>query len=870
MKRGPYKSYLGSDGNGVMPRSTFYDKLKRLRCDITDGSNEVHNKNIADDNTNEIDPFSQKNIFGENDIHLIETTAETDCPLINVQSSITTDSVFNSWLYEDYDEESSDREIFFDAEDSSPEDNCHVDNRNEQNQAEETDDLEDNFKKPLCSCSAVTRGEALMMTLALGAEESLTWKSIIAILSLINTLFQDDVVPASKYKLLKTVKLNEEILTYHIFCTDCHNYFGARNKFNREEFKCEVCVDNEESPDVNYFLTFGVAAQLKAILEDEEVQEVLMESLKTKNQKCNNILRNMSDGELYKKLLKPNNPLSGEYNLSYTFNTDGCQPSKSSKVSIWPIYACINELPPKLQSKHMIMIGLWADKSEPDMLLFLKPFVDEMNELSEVGVQWNLRQQIITSKFIPICAVVDSVARCKILNMKQYNGTYGCTYCEHPTERVGNSTKFPMAMVVPKERTDESIKKQMVQAAQDKYGKDVMGVWGPSQLMNLKYFDIVDGMSPDYMHAILLGVIKQHSEILFTAFGKDYYVGNPNQLEALNVKLLSFKHPSCITRSPRSLHEREMWKATEWRSWLLFYSLICFKGILPQKYLDHLALLVEAVYILLSDEIDNDDIDRADSLILRYVVTYQEYFGKEVMTYNIHLLLHIVKSVRKLGPLLCHNTFVFESENHFLLKLQKSPTNIAIQIARRYLFEKALSPLQKKINVSEPFLKFCGKNLSGRLKNFFEVDGCILIGNGKEYYLNDIERKLFNRIDSCKCFNRFIYNSKRYTSQNYRSCEKIDDSVVLLKNGRVGIIKNICYFYLHETEKKMYIFYEEVIRLRKYFHSSKNVTVHNIEKCLITKNLQICEAKMILQPCMLTSIKNKQYVIFITQGCYGD
>ncbi|KAH0554765.1 uncharacterized protein LOC123263288 [Cotesia glomerata] len=165
MKRGPYKSYLGPDGNGVMPRSTFYDKLKKLRCDITDGNNEVHNENIAVDNMNEIDLLSQKNIFDENDLLSIETAAETDCPLINQQSSITTDSVFNSWLYEDYDEESSDREIFFDAEDSPPEDNYHVDNGNERyQQAEETDALEDSFKKPLCSCSTVTRGEALMIT----------------------------------------------------------------------------------------------------------------------------------------------------------------------------------------------------------------------------------------------------------------------------------------------------------------------------------------------------------------------------------------------------------------------------------------------------------------------------------------------------------------------------------------------------------------------------------------------------------------------------------------------------------------------------------------------------------------------------------
>lgn len=72
-----------------------------------------------------------------------------------------------------------------------------------------------------------------------------------------------------------------------------------------------------------------------------------------------------------------------------------------------------------------------------------------------------------------------------------------------------------------------------------------------------------------------------------------------------------------------------MWKATEWRSRLLFYLLICLKGNLRKKYLEHLSLLVEALRFLLSDRINHDELDIADSLILRYVVTYQEYFNKQ-------------------------------------------------------------------------------------------------------------------------------------------------------------------------------------------------------------------------------------------------
>lgn len=344
-----------------------------------------------------------------------------------------------------------------------------------------------NYCKPLCNCTTITQGEALMMTLLLGAEESLTWKTITAILSMINTLFQKTVVPASKYKLFQTLQLNEDILSYHLFCNECTYYFGAQNKLDKE-LVCEICRNDGKTTDIAYFLTFDIPLQLKTLLEDPEVQQVLVKRFReTEKNLCENDIQSMSDGQLYKKLSTENTPLSDQYNFSYTFNTDGCQPSKSSKISIWPIYVSINELPLKLQSKHMIMTALWVSKKEPDMQLFLKPFVDQANKLSNESVQWKLGDETITSKFIPLCAVVDSVARCKVLNMKQYNGTYGCTFCEHPTERIENFRKFPVSTNIPKDRTDESIKVNMVLASNSEYGRDVMGIWGPSPLINLKY-----------------------------------------------------------------------------------------------------------------------------------------------------------------------------------------------------------------------------------------------------------------------------------------------------------------------------------------------------------------------------------------------
>lgn len=50
----------------------------------------------------------------------------------------------------------------------------------------------------------------------------------------------------------------------------------------------------------------------------------------------------------------------------------------------------------------MLLIGLWVDKNEPDMNLFLSPFIKEANELSTNGLQWHLDENtIITSLVIP-------------------------------------------------------------------------------------------------------------------------------------------------------------------------------------------------------------------------------------------------------------------------------------------------------------------------------------------------------------------------------------------------------------------------------------------------------------------------------------
>lgn len=61
------------------------------------------------------------------------------------------------------------------------------------------------------------------------------------------------------------------------------------------------------------------------------------------------------------------------------------------------------------------------------------------------------------------------------------------------------------------------------------------------------------------------------------------------------------------------------------------------------------------------------------------------------MTYNVHQLLHVLKSVVLFGPLWAHSCFTFVTNSGKLLKLVTSSNGVALQIAARLLLQNNLS-----------------------------------------------------------------------------------------------------------------------------------------------------------------------------------
>ncbi|KAG8200898.1 hypothetical protein JTE90_020538 [Oedothorax gibbosus] len=596
-------------------------------------------------------------------------------------------------------------------------------------------------------------------------------------------------------------------MTFHFYCTDCKDYLGKYESHLTKNFdktnsnltcpnlNCQIVHDPNSLKEGNFFATLSISYQISALLELELVRDALSVSLKKINDSLFDVpekLSDITDGELYKEKRRH---LFEEFDISLTGNTDESPVFKSSRASMWLIQEVINELPPQLRWAHGIVGGLWFGKGHPNMKLFIEAYVNELQELSTQGVFWKHGNTNVESRVFTLCGGFDSPARCAVQNMVQFNGYFGCPWCLHPGVLVEDTVKYVTLEDEPELRTEETIK-VMEDVLKMKKG-NLKGIKGSSPMILAKGPDFLRGICHDYMHAVLLGVTRQLTDIYLTSVGEQFYVGTPNHVRRIDSRLLSIKPPHSFTRLPRSIADRIFWKANEWKTWLLYYAAPCLSGILPDKFLRHFSLLSSSVFLLLQDLILPEDTDKAEEMLTEFVIQTEIFFGSAAMTFNIHQMLHIASSVRDLGPLWAHSAFVFEGGNGKMLNLVTAAKAVPLQVLNRFCLEKKLEHLFNNGNNSDKFYTFYKTlHCKSTLKNCRTVDlGLHLLGKEKvkSTFYETEERAYITAVggvpETVSEYSRIIYNSRMYHSELYTRAGKTDNTVVSISGGSSEFVK---------------------------------------------------------------------------------
>jgi len=553
----------------------------------------------------------------------------------------------------------------------------------------EEDDLD---SKPLYDGASVTTGAFMLLLALFTSKHNITGDGIQQLLNIISLALP--VVHNLSLSLctFKTFFKNlRNPLIKHYYCPSCFGHLeNATDRF------CENSHCNKQLDDNHpYFLEVPLIDQIRS----KFCQSGFFDNLKSRfSRRLGEVYEDIYDGSIYQKLFVNDGPLSQQENISFIFNTDGAPVFKSSNTSIWPLYLIINELPYKqrMNRENMILAGLWFGKDKPAMSTFLKPFLESMKHFDEGVKMTSPERGTFTCKAYLLAGTADLPARCLLCHSVQYNGAYGCWKClqKGRTAKVGKGhthifqfvNENPKGPLRTKEGVIKDSKEIVTIKKQGQKQSNVNGVKGPSWLLLFPKFCIVDGIAIDYMHGVLLGVQKL---LIRLWFSKDF-VSKPfsfyQSVCKVDKLLQSIRPTSEITRLPRSIeNDLRYWKASEFRSFLLFYGAPILKTILDTARFQHYLKLVQAMFLLLKFGSSKSDIDKAENLLTYFCKNFSELYDECYMTLNLHQLMHLADNVRNLGPLYTHSCFSFEDKNGFVLKTIRVTQNIDTQILTGYL-----------------------------------------------------------------------------------------------------------------------------------------------------------------------------------------
>ncbi len=209
---------------------------------------------------------------------------------------------------------------------------------------------------------------------------------------------------------------------------------------------------------------------------------------------------------------------------------------------------------------------------------------------------------------------------------------------------------------------------------------------------------------------------------------------------------------------------------------------------------------MSAVFRLLKENITFEDINKADEMLFEFVARFQMLYGETSMTFNVHLLTHLAKSVKLWGPLWAHSAFVFESGNGGLLKLFHGTKCVALQIVNKFLLHRAIPFFTKRYAVSEQVKEFCVELTStSRVKSVTKCQDTTVLDTGRVTQTTHEQKRAFDSAqkhapDEVVVHKRMVHKGLVYTSKNYSLSKRRRDCFAKLSDGVHGEIHNIVSF----------------------------------------------------------------------------
>lgn len=443
--------------------------------------------------------------------------------------------------------------------------------------------------------------------------------------------------------------------------------------------------------------------------------------------------------------------------LSIQVNIDGIPLHKSSNLQLWPILGILKGS----SVEKPFTIGIYAGSHKPQAVReFLHDFIHEFKQMqSSAFLLGGKTYHLLVHSF-----VCDAPARAMLKQTKLHSGYHSCERCEQRGEHWCHKVVFPATDAVP--RTD--VRFDELADEQHHVGKSPLHELG---------IGFVSQFCLDYMHLVCLGVTRKL--LILWMRGPLNTRLSIGLLNRISERLIDLRNalPSEFARRPRTLFDVDRWKATEFRSFLLYTGPVILRGLLSEPLYNHFMLLSASIYCCLNSVTCVHYLQFVRSSLLQFVNLAAEIYGKDVLVYNMHSLIHIADDVARFGPLDTISCFPFENHLRSLKKLVRKAEMPLQQIVRRiseqsawrsltplpavnFVYAKHESgPVPDDVKSLPDLTQYKKLNLPGFKLNTTVKDGIILLKNGDVAVVQNI---LVSRSDTYIVCRKFLRKRSLY------------------------------------------------------------------------------------------------------------
>lgn len=350
--------------------------------------------------------------------------------------------------------------------------------------------------------------------------------------------------------------------------------------------------------------------------------------------------------------------------IEISFNIDGLPLFHSASTQFWPILGRVVNC----KNSPVFVVAIFCGKTKPKPLeSYLKDFVDEVSELLKLGVQYNNRKLQLTIHSF----VCDAPAKAFIKSIKSHGGYSSCDKCVEPGQYVNGRVILKSTSCL--RRTDEAF---LIQQDEEHHV-------GISPLLKLQ-IGMVSCFPVDYMHACCLGVMRKLLNFWVSGKLPIRFSGQVSNIISEHLTSSKAWIPREFNRKPRKLDELQRWKATEYRTFLLYLGPFVLKDLIDRAIYENFLLFHVSASILISKvHISKFGYELPHTLLVTFIKHCEEIFGQEFLVYNVHILCHLTDDVRRFGPLDMFSAFPFENFLGQLKRLVKSPNKSLQQVCRR-------------------------------------------------------------------------------------------------------------------------------------------------------------------------------------------